>query len=56
MKAAQKSSQVVKVSEGLVQKVNDHGSSRAQGGPVCWHCGKRGHQAEHCRKNAVCYR
>ena len=57
MEAAQKSSQVVKISEGQVQKVQDYGSSRAQGGQGCWHCGKRGHQAEHCRfKNAVCYR
>ena len=42
MEAAQKSSQVVKVSEGQVQKVQDYGSSRAQGGHGCWHCGKRG--------------
>ena len=28
-----------------------------KGGQGCWHCGKRAHQAEHCRfKNAVCYR
>ena len=28
-----------------------------EGGQGCWHCGKRGHQAEHCRfKNAVCHR
>ena len=57
IEAAQKSSQVVKVSEGQVQKVQDYGSSRAQGGQGCWRCGKGGHQAEHCRfKNAVCYR
>ena len=40
---------MVKVSEGLVQKVQDHGSSRADTRLVCWHCGKRGHLAEHCR-------
>ena len=57
MEAAQKSSQVVKVSERLVQKVQDHDSSRAQGGPVCSHCGKKKHQTDLCHfKNAVCYR
>ena len=31
--------------------------SWASGGQVCWHCGKKGHLAEHCRFiNAVCYR
>ena len=57
METAQKNSQVVQASEGRVQKFQDHVSSRTQGGQGCRHCGKRGHQAEHCRfKNAVCYR
>ncbi|KAL5502089.1 hypothetical protein EMCRGX_G008807, partial [Ephydatia muelleri] len=57
MEAAQESSQEVKVSEVPVQKVQDYGSSPAQRGRVCWHCGKKEHQSEHCRfKNAVCYR
>ena len=57
MEAAQKSSQDVKVSEVPVQKVKDYGCSPAQRGWVCWHCGKKGHQSEHCRfKNAICLR
>ena len=57
MEAAQKSSQEVKVSEVPVQKIQEYGYSPAQRGRVCWHCGKKGHQSEHCRfKNAVCYR
>ena len=44
-------------SEVPVQKIQEYGNSPAQRGRVCWHCGKKGHQSEHCRfKNAVCYR
>ena len=49
MEAAQKSSQEVKVSEVPVQKVQEYGNSPAQWGRVCWHCGEKGHQSEHCR-------